>query len=209
MHRILPVFLLGLAAAFNANAAVVYSYTGNPYNSFDSTETSTPLPFDSTMFVSGFFSVETALAPNLDDIDTGTGLIPLDYSFSNGVETIDPSNIGAAFISLGTDASGAITEWNIFFNSPFRGVGIGETVARIFTNFSADPLSEDQDIGEIIYCTRIGTDSLGGFCADGDYHRAFASEPGSWRMSAVPVPGAIWLFAPAFMLLTLVRRKPA
>ncbi len=208
MHRILPILLLGLVAAFNASATVVYSYSGNPYDSYDSTETLAPLPFDSTMSVSGFFSVESALASNLDDIDTGTGLIPLDFSFSNGVATLDRSNTAGAFISLGTDDSGAITEWNIFFNSSSRGVGIGGTVDRILTNFSADPSVDDFDLGEVIYCTRVSTDSLGDYCAGGNYHRAFASEPGSWSMSAVPIPGAIWLFAPALALITLVRRKP-
>jgi len=199
-------FLL-LVITFNADASVIYTYTGNPYNSFQSTESVVSLPYDNSMFVSGFFEMETALAPNLNGIDTGDGITLLDLSFSDGVATIDSGNVAAYFLSFRTNNDGDITDWSMsLYATPT--VPIGDQYHEIFSSFGTGLLISNLDIGATIYCNELN--ASGTICRTDDYHRGISNVAGTWTISTVPVPAAVWLFGTALLgLVGFIRRRKA
>lgn len=110
MKLIPKILLSGLAALILTvplMADVTYTYTGNPFQSFGGL-------YDSTDFVSGSFTVSSALA---DSLPEGT-ITPNSYSFTDGVQTFNstapPPEVT---IEVGTDLTGAINSWDISFTS--------------------------------------------------------------------------------------------
>lgn len=103
----LSVFLCGLIlAAIHSSSAwadTIYTYKGNPF-------TLTYGPYTNSDFVSGSFTVASPLGANQE-------INPVNwtaYNFSDGVDTFtnNTPNFSASLV-VGTDASGAITSWNL------------------------------------------------------------------------------------------------
>jgi hypothetical protein len=104
--------LAGCVAAFlfnavpNADGATTYNYTGNVF-------TSVSAPYTTSDSVTGSFTLAVPLADNLTSFTTVT---PQSFSFSDGVngDTITNTSpgVGSQF-SFETDASGAITKWQV------------------------------------------------------------------------------------------------
>lgn len=92
-----------------------YTYHGNHFTSF----TSSPSPYTTSNFITGFFTTYP-LAGNLTGVDITSEI--LNFSFTNGVNTLTPSNtgfpipIGATggprFI-VSTDSQGNIISWDV------------------------------------------------------------------------------------------------
>jgi len=105
--KIAAITVMLLAASATAFASpIIYFYQGNPL------ETSGVYECPPVCSISGSFIVETPLEANRP---LATELTPLWYSFSNGLNTITPTNTvhnGADFF-FSTNASGAIDEWSI------------------------------------------------------------------------------------------------
>ncbi len=102
-----------LAALFclspNAKADVIYSYTGNPFTSFLGTANC-----GFVCEITGSFTVANALPANLSYDPNVANIIPIAFSFSNGLNTeTQLDNPLQAFFSIGTNGSGAINQWVI------------------------------------------------------------------------------------------------
>jgi hypothetical protein len=103
--------LLQFGSVIGTKAEIVYSYTGNPFNSFSSYYSTTYSPSDE---VTGSFSVSTPLAPNL----VFAIVQPDAWSFSDGVGTISNTSGGSINDAqngffIYTDALGNIISWTV------------------------------------------------------------------------------------------------
>jgi hypothetical protein len=88
---------------------VVYTYTGNAFDSFGSYPYGTPNPYTGQDFVSGTMTLPSALGANFS-----ATFVPLLWSFSDGVQTIaSNSGIDGTF-RFSTNAQGVITSWAVF-----------------------------------------------------------------------------------------------
>ncbi len=100
------ILFCGLQSA--ARADITYTYTGNDF------QTATA-PYTTTDFVSGSFTLASALGDNL----VLASETPTSYSFSDGVQTISslspPTDVT---FEISTDASGKIDGWFINLENP-------------------------------------------------------------------------------------------
>jgi hypothetical protein len=185
--------MLGLwGAGSDADAEVVYTYTGNNFDSFHSTYIQTPVDFeyDTTMSVTGSFTVPDALAGNLVD----SVITPTSFTFSDGRVTWDETTVltEASFI-VSTDNLGNIVAWAIHlasctgtYNAPFP---------QFCTLAPPDEESEVIHVGstDALFAGIYDLGQFGGF-DDGasplDDDAGWISSPGSWSPVAgeIPVP---------------------
>ena len=89
-----------------AHGATTYNYTGNLF-------TSVSFPYTTSDSVTGSFTLAVPLADNLTSF---TSVTPQSFSFSDGVAGETTTNttpgVGSSF-SFQTDATGAITKWQV------------------------------------------------------------------------------------------------
>ena len=110
--------------ALNANASVIYTYTGHNFNSF------TGSTFDASMSVTGYIELAVLLDPNLVDENVN----PLSYSFTDGVSTIAKNDgvSGADTFRIYTNTDGEIFMWNVgLLNSTPNPAQLGDTQSEI------------------------------------------------------------------------------
>jgi hypothetical protein len=181
-----PILALAITAASTmgvtgaANATTMYTYTGPNFttisNSSDISDT-----YDSSMRVSGFFTVAAPISPNA--FFTGPFL---DYEFRDGRNVLTPAN---SFLSgnqhVDTDSAGLIASWVIEVQT-----GLTPIHTLIHTTFFTHGLPSGaagigEDIGSM---TVVGV--AGGDIAD---WRAVSfpfeePAPGIWTASTVPDP---------------------
>ena len=171
------LFLLDFSPA---SADTIYTYTGNDF-------TIATGPYATSDRVTGTIDLATALGDNF-----GPSLIvPVSFSFSDGVQTLTNSTAGvdANFFGFSTDASGNIVTWNVLINEPLS------------------PLNYE------IYTEKPNlTDA---FSSDGGYYATknegyVLGNPGMWTAtSQTPIPAALPLFASGLGAIGLFgwRRK--
>ena len=192
--------LMLLVCSGSIQASVIYSYTGNNY-------LDTYGAFNDQMSISGFLELDGYLAPSL----AGVSLDPLAFSFENGVQTLDQANATSTTFVISTDALGNITEWNIHLraasNEP---IGLDDVINALQT-------THYNDEGYILTCTAVGD----GGCVSGpttdwgvtlplNPDPNFEYMPGTWSVTAVPLPASVWLLASGLVgLLGFVRRRAA
>jgi hypothetical protein len=162
-------------------------YTGNTF-----TETAVrgtpPDAYTTTDFIAGWIALPDMLAPNLVD----QPIVPLSFSFSDGVNTLTPANVNFTVFNFWTDAFGMPSSWTVFMRGVFPTDSSG-TDQRIVTQKTAD-LTVDVGIsiyrGEPPYNTQAG---------NGD-------NPGTWtyKKNGVPLPSTLVLYA--LGLLAMRRR---
>ena len=95
--------LLTSAFASLAQAAAVYTYSGNNFTNFIGGA------YDISMSVTGSFEVATPLGAN-------RSLAPISwtsFSFSDGIRTFDNTSSGLQQLEIATDGSGDVSEWII------------------------------------------------------------------------------------------------
>ncbi|HLK17580.1 MAG TPA: hypothetical protein VKT81_01455 [Bryobacteraceae bacterium] len=166
-------FLAGLllVTGLQSARAETYTYTGNDFQSASS-------PYTMNDFVSGFFTVTTALADNL----SLQSITPATYSFTDGVQTFTsaapPPNVT---FKVATDGSGNIDAWDIALQS---GVNIVSTAT-----------SED-----------FGTS--GGGLGDNFFDAGtWQASTGGGGGSTVPEPGYAAFIAIGLGTIAVVRRR--
>ena len=141
-HKSFAILLFVLASASLAHASsITYNYTGNPFTSVNGVYTTS----DS---VSGSFTLSSPLGVNLSFGDNPGGCgncagnvssLVTGYSFSDGVNTWDPTNTATSGLYtgefyIGTNAVGNITSWSVVL----RGI--------------SGPFQFDPDYAEIATC---------------------------------------------------------
>jgi hypothetical protein len=175
--------------AMPTKAAVIYTYTGNAFDSFSS-----PSSYDSSMMVTVTLELPSKLEPNLNGVD----VVPLSFDFNDGVQNISEANATEATFNFSTDATGAITEWFVraVIDFPFLPPEPNDTSSSINTTkgtFSGN------DFGGTVTC--LDFDCISSINDFG----TVVSNPGAW--SVVPIPAAVWLFGSGLLGLIGVARR--
>lgn len=156
--------LLGLAPLAQAN--VVYSYTGNAYSSVSNA--SPNATYLASERVSGSFTLADGNWGNHNG-----AIAPLAYDFFDGVTHYNAGNVNSASFFLATDATGAVTRWNIDLLDLLPSTGWNHLVTH---NVGGG----DEDSGE----------HFDGFsCSGGCTSRASTFQVGGWTVTSQPTPG--------------------
>jgi hypothetical protein len=168
-----------------ANAAVVYTYTGNNFNEvFGGTDYST------SNSVSGSFTVASAFPANMPPTDVREQV--LSYSFTDGVNTFNESNSEVCLtdevggFGLGTDSNGDPYVWIITLCTPVSAVPSLVQVL-ISANLNDDI---EVDVGTTGSCTDMNEDGCTRFDKT-DEGGQIEGQPGTWaspnqEASAIP-----------------------
>ena len=184
-------------SAFNANASVIYTYTGNNF-------TSASAPYTTDMSV--ILQFETAIPLTATGEMTNYSAEILSYTMIDGRKTLTDSD-SPLDISLNIDtATGIPTDWAIHATDEY-GRSLGDIVNRMRTIYNT--YSGGIDSAEEIECAYISPDvgeCMGFINGTGADVYNPPGSPGSW--SVVPIPAAIWLFGSGFIgLIGITRRK--
>src|ERR1035437_7875609 len=176
-----------LVLPFPLRADTVYTYTGNQFNEFNSNNNygnlpypTSPSPYTTSDFISGSFTVATALGDGL----TGATITPESYGFSDGVQSI---NSGTPYtFPVWTNASGDITQWyiEVVFNSS---IGSNRSIETVYMHPYGNTANYAIDVG-FLYSSDPFVDVI-----------AFnGSDPGTWTESTTdtattPEPSSVLL----------------
>ena len=179
-----------------AFGSVIYSYTGNAFNSFSTTSS-----YTSEMAVTGTIELDIPLDANM----TSLLVHPIHFSIGDGINIIDSANVTFSQFNFVTDESANIIEWSIYVQNATGLNAVGDTTNDILTTFSFNPLASPRDIGSSLVCTTV----INELCVAGDTDTARVSaSPGAWAI--VPIPAAVWLFGSGLIgLIGVARRKIA
>ena len=88
-------------------ATVTYEYQGNPFTTFNP-QPGVVDPYTTNDYISGFFIVESALAPN-----SSARVTPISFSFTDGHQSFASATPNNVSFPIVTNAQGAIVSWSI------------------------------------------------------------------------------------------------
>lgn len=178
-----------LSASLTAQADTVYTYTGLDFISANG-------PFTTADSVKGSFTLANPLVGNLSNVN----VVPLSFSFNDGVETFSSGTSVGYFPGISTNANGVITQWIItivaadkidelqVFNEYIAGEGLYDYDKAVIENTTDNPYG----IGPNVY----------GATSDG---------PGTFTSSAssavTPEPSSIALLGTGLLGIVGVVRK--
>jgi hypothetical protein len=204
-----------IAAVFiisgTAQAAVVYTYTGNTYDSvsninYYSPPAPAPDPYDTSMRVTGTLIMPEEFVFGYNFPIQGD---EISFSFSDGVNTLTNENSTLTFIDdFIVDAEGDLIRWGIqIVHFEFASNGSAKISQSIRTLFS--PYSDINNL-PIDRANNFECKQFDGYACYAPYERSatIGSSPGTWvKSSVVPIPAAVWLFGSALAGLGWMRRK--
>lgn len=196
VFRSLAASVIVLLLMADANAAVVYKYSGNNF-------TSATAPYTTDMNMTLQFATASPLsAPGgMTDITSQV----LGFSMYDGRTTLTNADAASLFVVNIDAATGLPVEWSISAGNMF-GVSIGERVNRMITFYQAF-LGVDHAEEAVCVFIAPAADACRGF--DSVVGAEVVNTPGmvgGW--SVVPVPAAIWLYGSGVAgLVALGRRK--
>ena len=186
------------ACCVSANSAVRYSYVGPD---FRGAGYQTALLPDGLTRIEGYFVLDVPLEANL----THATLNPVEYSFTDGLVTLDGSDPDyiALFMSFDTDADGNITKWwvNIKRDYDLDASSIGTPEERHVYLESYGNIGLDSNYADFAAYSSILNGS--------ERVQALAwttEEPSGVWTATVPIPAAAWLFGSALGILGWMRR---
>jgi hypothetical protein len=190
---ILGVVLIIVTAIDGARAAVVYTYTGPVFSTIGPDDVTIPGTYNSSMSISGSFTVAMALtaSPGLVDI---SGIL-LDFSFSEGRNPpLTLATTGNLIdFEVRADGGGNIIEWNILMQpQPATSLAADEIGYTIQSLTSGDFAATFRCVIAIANCTTFVSEF------------ASVNQAGSWgqtSISEVPLPATLPLMAGGISLL--------
>jgi len=165
---VLTALLLYPSFTSPAAAAVRYSYTGAPF-------TVVSLPYTPSMRLSGWFELDSPLAPNIP-WPTEFKASLTKYSFSDGVNTLTESNSGFFGAYVATDALGAITQWELNLSGPVP-AALNTPVDIMTTNAGSDDVDTGANCVQVVNGICDGVSQLNG---------ASSVVHGAWSMDTIP-----------------------
>ena len=170
ISRAVLLVVLTLTLSIPVLADTTYTYTGNPF-------AAATAPYTTSDFVSGSFTVASALAPNTTYAD-GTWT-PVSFSFTNGIDTFSntlfhdgifnttktsPTYVLTA-LNVATDGSGNITSWYFYW--------VNDQLSAGSTIVTGDGFGVGQIDSGTSHLTSGGS---------------VIFDPGTWTVNASPVP---------------------
>ena len=186
-------------SAFNVNASVIYTYTGNNF-------TSATDPYTTDMNVTLQFETASPLSGTGAGALVNVSLEILSYTMFDGIKTLSEADSVIDVLMNIDTTTGVPTDWAIYATNEF-GKTVGEDVNRMNTIYY--DFSGGRDSALEAECAFIPVE--GGECM-GLTNIASASvdnlpgSSGSWTV--VPVPAAVWLFGSGLIgLIGVARRK--
>ena len=195
--------LLFMSVLQAAEASVSYTYTGQNFNYFN-TSNGLFQPFTTANHVVFEFTTASALGANATIQTASNTPVPqiTSWSFTDGTHTVT-SNQEQAFqlFNLTTDAQGDINWWSISLMpaTAANGYFMGTIVNPWGTGFGGGPLAHDY------------VSASNGALSSTAYAQAETTLVGNWQnsLTAVPVPGSVWLFSSGMSLLLALKSRRA
>lgn len=196
------LFLLG--SVMPSSATVIYSYAGNNFNDIWEIGDPPDGAFDTSMSVSGWFALDSALpvTSNLSDI---RGEITA-YSYFDGRDTMTQVNSELRYFSVATTA-GEISQWDIWIHINYKGEDglwneVGEGNHRIVSQNPGVPYVV-ADVGQIEECTVASACEAHEVTDSG----MISNNPGSWTFIPEPGTAALMLMGLAILALREHRQR--
>lgn len=195
--KTLLAITIGIAAT-NVNATVKYIYNGNGFDEF------TGSAFNSSDSISGFFTLNNFLAPNLTKASLDASI--LFYQFTSGVNTIRKGDIAPGFggdtFTVDTDANGEIILWDVAIQqSRVAPSGLGDVSKLIRTENTYRGFVEGGEIIDVSsrgVCVVVESDGCSIFNVSTG---SITENPGNWEVTVIPVPPAgLLLFSALFWI---------
>ena len=195
-----------LCAVFStANAATVYSYIGNSFDTIVDSPSGQPDSYSSQMNISIEFSLDTAIGAgdfyNVTDQLTS-------FIMRDGLNTITKDSADNLSFLILTDLNSDIVGWQIvaeqYFSSPSYNIGDAMGIAMVTRDLS--PLGDfnSADRGLIVTCLAV---DLSGNCTNSGLEDigTISNNPGTWTVTTVvPLPAAFPLFTIALLVITFL-----
>jgi len=189
-----------------AHASIILHYQGNTFTDTDLFGPTTPTDLYTTSDSAiGWIELSSVLAANLDFAI----VTPLSFSFTDGVNTIDDSNVTLSLFTFETNASGVIVGWGINLRRSFESSGTWFDQQIVTASGALNPVTTQTiDFGVDILCGP-GSSSVG--CViDGDPYYSqdglVRDAPGAWSYQ-VPAPATLALFGIGAAGLGALRRR--
>lgn len=194
---IVAILTGSLLSAANA-APVRYTYFGPSFN-----VKAAPADLANTLTgITGYLVLPNAIDANVR-YDSGLNGDPLYFEFSDGRTTVTPTTVLGWAFSLSTDANGEIESWAFQIGNGAAAIG-----TYAFKFMRSDPASgpHNEDLTE--YC-KDSTPLCSGPWAAVAAPELTGFVPGTWTVTPVPVPAAVWLLGSALAGLAVLRRRVA